>query len=129
MLFWKIAGNIIIWKIAKIVKGISNTIVDIPDSVKIFILELDNELTWAIDTVFNVNLKLSKKEDNYLSYVQEHNRSHAKKADSSILILILILIKILLNINVQNIYLKNKKNKFIVLFLFPTLFQIVFDNL
>ena len=68
---------------SKIVKGISNTIVDIPDSVKIFILELDNELTWAIDTVFNVNLKLSKKERYYLSYVQEHNRSHAKKADSS----------------------------------------------
>ena len=68
---------------SKIVKGISNTIVDIPDSVKIFILELDNELTWAIDTVFNVNLKLSKKERYYLSHAGKHDRSHAKKEDSS----------------------------------------------
>jgi len=68
---------------SKIVKGISNTIVDIPDSVKKFILELDNELTWAIDTVFNVDLKLSKKERYYQSHAQKHTSSHAGKADPS----------------------------------------------
>jgi len=68
---------------SKVVIGITNTIIDLPDSVKKFILELDNELTWAIDTIFNVDLGISKKDRYYQSHTKKDRQSHDEKDNSS----------------------------------------------
>ena len=59
-----------------IVTGIFNQVNELPDAVKRFIKELDNELTWAIEGVFNVNLEITRKE---LYYSKNNSRSHAEK--------------------------------------------------
>ena len=66
-----------------ILSGIRNIISEIPDKVKKFILELDNELTWAIEATFSIDLKISKKMRLYRSHTQKQGSSHTQKQDRS----------------------------------------------